>query len=32
MVIHKKGNAVSAMIDGEIDCLLHVCNNKGVMW
>lgn len=19
------------MIDGEIDCLLHVCNNKGVM-
>ena len=30
-VTFKKGNAVSALIDGEIDCLLHVCNNKGVM-
>ena len=26
-----KGNAVDALIDGEIDVLLHVCNNKGVM-
>lgn len=26
-----KGNAVSALIDGDIDVLLHVCNNKGVM-
>ncbi len=30
-VTFKKGNAVSALIDGEIDVLLHVCNNKGVM-
>lgn len=30
-VTYKKGNAVSALIDGEIDVLLHVCNNKGVM-
>ena len=30
-VTFKKGNVVSALIDGEIDCLLHVCNNKGVM-
>ena len=26
-----KGNAVDALIDGDIDVLLHVCNNKGVM-
>lgn len=30
-ITYKDGNAVSALIDGEIDCLLHVCNNKGVM-
>ena len=30
-ITYKNGNAVSALIDGEIDCLLHVCNNKGVM-
>lgn len=30
-ITFKKGNAVSALIDGEIDVLLHVCNNKGVM-
>lgn len=30
-VIYKIGNAVSALIVGEIDVLLHVCNNKGVM-
>ena len=27
----KKGNAVSALIDGEVDVLIHVCNNKSVM-
>jgi O-acetyl-ADP-ribose deacetylase (regulator of RNase III) len=27
----KKVNAVSALIDGEVDVLIHVCNNKGVM-
>lgn len=27
----KKGNAVTALIDGEVDVLIHVCNNKGVM-
>lgn len=26
-----KGNAVDALINGDIDVLLHVCNNKGVM-
>jgi O-acetyl-ADP-ribose deacetylase (regulator of RNase III) len=31
MITHHKGNAVSALINGEIDILLHVCNNKGVM-
>ena len=31
MITYKKGNAVSALIDGDIDVLLHVCNNKGVM-
>lgn len=30
-ITYKNGNAVSALIDGEIDVLLHVCNNKGVM-
>lgn len=30
-ITFKKGNAVSALIDGEVDVLLHVCNNKGVM-
>ena len=30
-ITYKTGNAVSALIDGEIDVLLHVCNNKGVM-
>jgi O-acetyl-ADP-ribose deacetylase (regulator of RNase III) len=28
---YKKGNAVTALISGEVDVLLHVCNNKGVM-
>ena len=27
-LVFKKGNAVSALIDGEINVLLHVCNNK----
>jgi O-acetyl-ADP-ribose deacetylase (regulator of RNase III) len=31
MITYKKGNAVTALIDGEINVLLHVCNNKGVM-
>lgn len=26
-----KGNAVDALINGDIDVLLHVCNDKGVM-
>ncbi len=30
-ITFKKGNAVSALIDGEVDVLIHVCNNKGVM-
>lgn len=30
-ITYKNGNAVSALIDGEIQTLLHVCNNKGVM-
>ncbi len=28
---YKKGNAVTALINGEVDVLLHVCNNRGVM-
>lgn len=31
MILYTQGNAVSALIDGEIDVLIHVCNNKGVM-
>jgi O-acetyl-ADP-ribose deacetylase (regulator of RNase III) len=30
-ITFKKGNAVSALINGDIDILLHVCNNKSVM-
>lgn len=30
-ITYKQGNAVDALINGEIDVLLHVCNNKGVM-
>ena len=29
-ITFKKGNAVSALIDGEIDCLLHCVNCQGV--
>ena len=28
---YKKGNAVDALINGEVDVLLHCCNAKGVM-
>jgi len=28
---YKKCNAVTALIEGEVGVLLHVCNNKGVM-
>jgi O-acetyl-ADP-ribose deacetylase (regulator of RNase III) len=30
-ITYVTGNAVDALINGEIDVLLHVCNNKGVM-
>lgn len=30
-ITYKDGNAVDALLNGEIDVLLHVCNNKGVM-
>lgn len=30
-ITHKKGNAVDALINGEVDVLLHCCNAKGVM-
>lgn len=30
-ITYKNGNVVDALINGEIDALLHVCNNKGVM-
>lgn len=30
-ITYKQGNAVDALINGEINVLLHVCNNKGVM-
>jgi O-acetyl-ADP-ribose deacetylase (regulator of RNase III) len=28
---YRRGNAVTALIECEVDVLLHVCNNKGVM-
>ena len=30
-ITHKKGNAVDALINGEVDVLLHCCNARGVM-